>query len=149
MYVAWYSLSFAAKALLWCHTKLVELAFDDGLYDFVNIRLYDFLVRSWSFLITGCVWIKYTCIMSSQATWLCIIFTCTPCIHLHSLHSWLHYVMHIDSAKEGSAQELLWIDKPNNELHQEQEEYVSLIISVPVSRGCLGWSLTTRQTNLD
>jgi hypothetical protein len=60
----------------------------------------------------------------------------------------LHYFMHIDPANEGPTQEQPLIEEPNNELHQEQEDGVSLIKSVPASRGCLGQSLTTRQTNL-
>ena len=57
--------------------------------------------------------------------------------------------MHIDPAcKELSTQEKPVIKEPDDRLYPEQEDEGSLIKSVPASRGCLGQSLTTRQTNL-
>ena len=61
----------------------------------------------------------------------------------------LHFIMHIDPAcKEPSKKVDLLLEEPGNELHQEQEDDMSLIKTVPVSRGCLGQSPTTRQINL-
>ncbi|WVZ52435.1 hypothetical protein U9M48_003490 [Paspalum notatum var. saurae] len=55
--------------------------------------------------------------------------------------------MHIDPAcKELSTQEKPVIKKPGDRLYPEPEDEGSLIKSVLVSRGCLGQSLTTRQT---
>ena len=60
-----------------------------------------------------------------------------------------HFIMHIDPAcKELQTQEKPMIKKTDDRLYPEQENWGSLIKSVPASRGCLGQSLTTRQTNL-
>ncbi|WVZ54510.1 hypothetical protein U9M48_005296 [Paspalum notatum var. saurae] len=52
------------------------------------------------------------------------------------------------ACKELSMQEKPVIKEPGDRLYPEPEDEGSLIKSVPDSRGCLGQSLTTRQTNL-
>ncbi|WVZ55752.1 hypothetical protein U9M48_006375 [Paspalum notatum var. saurae] len=52
------------------------------------------------------------------------------------------------ACKEQPTQEKPVIKKTDDRLYPEQEDEGSLIKSVPASRGCLGQSLTTRQTNL-
>ncbi|WVZ64060.1 hypothetical protein U9M48_013631 [Paspalum notatum var. saurae] len=53
----------------------------------------------------------------------------------------------LDHGIEEPTQDLPLIEKPDDKWNREQEDGVSLISSVPVTRGCLGQSLTTRQTN--
>ena len=61
----------------------------------------------------------------------------------------LHFIMHIDPAcKELPTQKKPVIKEPDDRLYLEPEDEGSLIKSVPASRGCLGQSLTTRQTNV-
>ncbi|WVZ54398.1 hypothetical protein U9M48_043346, partial [Paspalum notatum var. saurae] len=52
------------------------------------------------------------------------------------------------ACKEPSTKVKPLLEKTDNQLLQESEDEGSLIKSVPASRGCLGQSPTTRQTNL-